>query len=166
MKSDNSCVINVVSFAQIALKNIISQARSASAHAQSWALTVSIATGTSNGSCSDALTLPINYWLFHSEGGASCDRAAILSVAFFPHSKPFIGSMWRHNILSPPFLCPSHICATCQSIVSAATTTKGRSTKHSQKVHKVIVCPYSKLCCAVTTVLRKTQNYNFIRSVE
>ncbi len=37
------------------------------------ALTVSIATGTSNGSCSDALTLQISDWLFHSEGGASCD---------------------------------------------------------------------------------------------
>ncbi len=53
------------------------------------ALTVSIlvlvlATGTSNGSCSDALTLQISDWLFHSEGGASCDWAAILSVAFFP----------------------------------------------------------------------------------
>ncbi len=48
------------------------------------ALTVSIATETSNASCSDALTLPISDWLFHSEGGASCDRAAILSVAFFP----------------------------------------------------------------------------------
>ncbi len=47
-------------------------------------LTVSIATGTSKGSCSDALTLPISDWLFHSEGGASCDRAAILTVAFFP----------------------------------------------------------------------------------
>ncbi len=47
-------------------------------------MTVSIATGTSNGSCSDALTLPISDWLFHSEGGASCDWAAILSVAFFP----------------------------------------------------------------------------------
>ncbi len=45
------------------------------------ALTVSIATGTSNGSCSDALTLPISDWLFYSEGGASCDRATILSVA-------------------------------------------------------------------------------------
>ncbi len=29
-------------------------------------------------------TLPINDWLFHSEGGASCDWAAILSDAFFP----------------------------------------------------------------------------------
>ncbi len=59
-------------------KKLIFQARSASAHAQSLsarlrALTVSIATGTSNGSCSDALTLPISDWLFHSEGGASCD---------------------------------------------------------------------------------------------
>ncbi len=47
-------------------------------------LTISEATGTFNGSCSDALTLPISDWLFHSEGGASCDWAAILSVAFFP----------------------------------------------------------------------------------
>ncbi len=36
-----------------------------------------------NSSCSDALTLPISDWLFHSEGGASCDWAAIWSVAFF-----------------------------------------------------------------------------------
>ncbi len=48
------------------------------------ALTVSIATRTPNGSCSDVLTLPIRDWLFHSESGASCDWAAILSVAFFP----------------------------------------------------------------------------------
>ncbi len=49
-------------------------------------LTVSIATRTSNGSCSDALTLLISDWLFGQggEGGASCDWAAILSVAFFP----------------------------------------------------------------------------------
>ncbi len=40
--------------------------------------------GTSNGSCSDALTLLISDWLFHSADGASCDWAAILSVAFFP----------------------------------------------------------------------------------
>ncbi len=45
---------------------------------------ISIATWTSNGSCSDALSLPISDWLFHSEGRASCDRAAILSVAIFP----------------------------------------------------------------------------------
>uniref|UniRef100_A0A673HDW0 Myosin-11-like n=1 Tax=Sinocyclocheilus rhinocerous TaxID=307959 RepID=A0A673HDW0_9TELE len=36
-------------------------------------LTVSIATRTSNGSCSDTLTLQISDWLFHSEGGAFCD---------------------------------------------------------------------------------------------
>ncbi len=28
------------------------------------------------------LTLPINDWLFHPGGGASCDTTAILSVAF------------------------------------------------------------------------------------
>ncbi len=71
MNSDNNCVINVVSFAQIAYKKLISQARSVSAHLR--ALTVSIATGTSNGSCSDSLTLPISDWLFHLKGGASCD---------------------------------------------------------------------------------------------
>jgi len=47
---------------------------------------VSIATGTSNNSCSDALTLPISDWLFHSEGGASCDWSDIWRC-IFPHSK-------------------------------------------------------------------------------
>ncbi len=46
-------------------------------------LNVSIATGTSNDSCSDALNLLISDWLFHSQGGPSCDWSAILSVAFF-----------------------------------------------------------------------------------
>ncbi len=36
MKSDNNYVLNVASFAQIVYKKLISQARSASAHAQSW----------------------------------------------------------------------------------------------------------------------------------
>ncbi len=80
MKSDKNCIINVVYFAQIALKKLISQARSASACLRT---TVSIATGTSNGSCSDTLTLLISNWLFCSEGGVSFDRAAILSVAFY-----------------------------------------------------------------------------------
>ncbi len=61
----------------------MSQAGPPCAHAQSWTR-VSELTGTSNGRCSDALTLPISDWLFHSEGGASCDWAAILNVAFFP----------------------------------------------------------------------------------
>ncbi len=47
-------------------------------------LTVSIATRTFNGSCSDALTLPISNWFFCSKGEASFDRAAILCIAFFP----------------------------------------------------------------------------------
>ncbi len=47
------------------------------------ALNVSIETRTSNCSCSDALTLLISDWLFCSEGGASFDRVAILSLAFF-----------------------------------------------------------------------------------
>ncbi len=33
--------------------------------------------------CIDALTLPMSDWLFGSEGEASFDRAAILSIAFF-----------------------------------------------------------------------------------
>ncbi len=41
-------------------------------------LTLSIATA------SKSLTLLISDWLFYSEGGASFNRAAILSVAFFP----------------------------------------------------------------------------------
>ncbi len=79
MKSDNNCLINVVYFAQIALKKLNSQARPASACAVLGArlrtLTVSIATRTSNGSCCDVLTLLISDWLFCSEGGASFDRA-------------------------------------------------------------------------------------------
>jgi len=47
-------------------------------------LAVSIATGTSNSSCSDALILPIKDWLFYSKGRASFNRAAILNIAFFP----------------------------------------------------------------------------------
>ncbi len=47
-------------------------------------LTFSIATGTSNCSCSDAMTLLISDWLFYSVGGASFYWAAILSFAFFP----------------------------------------------------------------------------------
>ncbi len=43
----------------------------------------SIATGTSNGICNDALTLSISNWLFYSESGASFYRSAILSVAFY-----------------------------------------------------------------------------------
>ncbi len=62
----------------------ISRCTCAVLNARLRALIVSIATATYNGSCSDTLTLPINHWLFHSEGGASCDRAAILRVAFFP----------------------------------------------------------------------------------
>lgn len=50
-------------------------------------LTVSIATGTYNDSCSDAMTLPIGDGLFYSKGGASFDKAATMSVAFFLHSK-------------------------------------------------------------------------------
>ncbi len=53
----------------------------------------------------------------------------------------FIGSTWRHSVLSPPFLCTSHSRATCLSMITAATTTRGRSTKHSQKVHKVTIYP-------------------------
>ncbi len=48
------------------------------------ALTVSIATGTSDCGYSDELTLLIRDWLFSSEGGASLHRAAILSAVFFP----------------------------------------------------------------------------------
>ncbi len=85
---NRTTVINCFFCSNSVYKKLISQARSASAHAQSWVrvseLTVSIETGTSNGSSSDALTLPISYWLFHSEGGASCDWATILSVAFLP----------------------------------------------------------------------------------
>ncbi len=81
-------IINIVSFAQIAIiKSVFLKLdRSACAvlSVRLRALTVSIATGTSNGSCSDALTLPISYWLFNSGGGASWDWAAILSVAFSP----------------------------------------------------------------------------------
>ncbi len=56
----------------------------------------------------------------------------------------FIGSTWHHSVSSPSFLCPSHSCATCQSVVTAATTTRGRSTKHSQKVYnKATICPGS-----------------------
>ncbi len=68
MKSDNNCIINVVYFAQIALKSLFF-----SAVLSARTPIVSIATGTSNGSCSDTLTLPIRDWLFCSEGGASFD---------------------------------------------------------------------------------------------
>ncbi len=66
----------------------------------------------------------------------------------------FIGSTWRHSVLSPPFLCPSHSCATCQSMVTAATTTKRKVNKippegsQSYSMHGI--------CCAVTTFIRKT----------
>ncbi len=83
MKSDNNCVINVVSFAQIALYKAYFSVRMRSPERASQSA-VSIATRTSNDSCSDTQTLPISNWLFHSEGGASCDWAAILSVAFLP----------------------------------------------------------------------------------
>ncbi len=110
MKSDNNCIINVVYFAQIALKKRISQARTTSA---SWtvlgtclrALTVSTSTGTS-ASCSDALTLLIRDWLFCSEGGASFNGAAILSVAFFPIHNYTSGmscvfySLWKQTTLA------------------------------------------------------------------
>ncbi len=62
-KSDN-CGMNVVSFAQIGVYKAYF----------SWPLT----------SCSDMLSLQNSDWLFHSEGRASCDWAAMLSVAFFP----------------------------------------------------------------------------------
>jgi len=48
-------------------------------------LPVSIATGASNGSCSDAMTLLINDWLFHSEGGA-------YSSYWVLHILPFISN--------------------------------------------------------------------------
>ncbi len=81
MKSDNNCIINVVYFAQIMF---IFQARPTSAacavlSAHLRTLTVSIATGTSNSSCSGAMTLAIGsftqkaglhliewpYWVLH-----------------------------------------------------------------------------------------------------
>lgn len=43
----------------ISVKDLLSSSRSA--------------TGTSNGSCSDVLTLTISDWLFHLEGGVSCN---------------------------------------------------------------------------------------------
>ncbi len=57
-------------------------------------LTVSIATGASKSSYSDAMTLPIGDWLFYSEGGASFDRAAILRVAFLPIQNYMSGTSW------------------------------------------------------------------------
>ncbi len=48
----------------------------------------------SNGSCRDALTLPIRDWLFHSEGGASVDRVAILRVAVFPNQNHTSDMSW------------------------------------------------------------------------
>ncbi len=73
------CVINVVYFAQIAYKSVFlrldQSVRMRASQSADW---------TSNGSSSDALTLAISDWLFRSEGGASCDWAAILSVAFIP----------------------------------------------------------------------------------
>ncbi len=42
---------------------------------------VSMGTGASNGRCSDAMTLPINDWLFHLEGGTIPPYCAL---QFFP----------------------------------------------------------------------------------
>ncbi len=72
MKSDNNCIITVVYFPQKVLKKLISEARPAGCsvlNARLRALTVSIATGTSDCNCSDGLTLLIRDWLFSSEGG-------------------------------------------------------------------------------------------------
>ncbi len=62
MKSDNNCLINIDSFVQIALKKLFffrldQPVRMRSHKCMSHKQTVSIATGISNGSCSDALTL-------------------------------------------------------------------------------------------------------------
>ncbi len=61
---------------------------------------------------------------------APCHKAQIISDWFLEHDNEFTLLKW-----------PPHSCATCQSMVTAATTTRGRSTKHSQKVHKVTICP-------------------------
>ncbi len=68
---------------------------------------------------------------------------------------------FAHFQVSPPFLCPSHSCASCQPLVTAATTTKGRSTKHSQEVHKVYNMP--GICCAVTVVRKNVLDPEEIR---
>ncbi len=63
-------------------------------------LTVSIATwDTSNGSCSEVLASSIIDWLFCSEGGASFDRVAILSIAFFPIQNTSDTSWIFYNLL-------------------------------------------------------------------
>ncbi len=76
-------------------KTCISQARSAS---------VQSPTRTSNGSCSDALTLPISECLFCSESRALLDRAAILRVfsfEFFPIQNYMSDTSWVFYSLCP-----------------------------------------------------------------
>lgn len=46
-------------------------------------LTVSIATGTYNDSCSDAMTLPISDGLFYSKGGTSFVKLPHCALHFF-----------------------------------------------------------------------------------
>ncbi len=75
MKSENNCVINVFFFcSNSVIKSLFLRldqpVRMRSPEPRLRGLTVSIATGTSNGSFSDELTLPISDWLFHSESGA------------------------------------------------------------------------------------------------
>ncbi len=70
-----NCPMNVVFYAQIAFKKLMRldqpmRKRSSNAlmtvHAQLLVQPqVSMGTGASNGRCSDAMTLPINDWLFH-----------------------------------------------------------------------------------------------------
>lgn len=54
-----------------------------------------------------------------------------------------------------------HFCSQSQSMVTAATNTRGRSTKHSQEgSHQGYNMP---VLLAIITVVRETPDYNFIR---
>ncbi len=92
MKSDNNCV--KCFFCSNSIIKSLFLRLDQSVNARLRALTFSIATGTSNSSCSDSLTLPISDWFLHSEGGASCDRTAILSVAFSPIQNYMSDTSW------------------------------------------------------------------------
>ncbi len=50
----------------------------------------------------DALTLPISDWLFCSEGRASFDKVAILSVAFFPIQNYTSDIISQYGKIVPP----------------------------------------------------------------
>jgi len=48
------------------------------------ALTYSISTGASKGSCSDAITVPIGDWLFYLEGGTySAIKSMVYPILYF-----------------------------------------------------------------------------------